>query len=129
MSKLAGTAVAVMSIAIGSMVLATLPASAEGGTIRIEPRPYHGAIVTLEAGVRVFRPLPPTRYVIINPNGQTPVQLGINETRVYQKSRSRNYHTHEHRGGYAGRNPSFGAYGDYRGIFSGGCIPAVGASC
>ena len=48
------------------------PASAEGYTTRIETRPFYGAVVTLEEGVRVFRPLPVERQVIINPGGQTP---------------------------------------------------------
>jgi hypothetical protein len=44
-------------------------------TTRIETRPYYGAIVTIEHGVRVTRPLPPTQHLIINPNG-TPLVLG-----------------------------------------------------
>lgn len=64
--------------------LMSLPALAqEAHTTRIEPRAYAGAIVTVEAGVRVFRPLPPTRHVIINPEGRTPLSLSLNETRVY----------------------------------------------
>ncbi|MEM1371741.1 MAG: hypothetical protein AAGG72_05880 [Pseudomonadota bacterium] len=54
-----------------------LAAHADGGTIRIEPRPFSGAVVTIEQGVRVFRPLPPTNQVIINPHGETPLQVGI----------------------------------------------------
>ena len=34
-------------------------------TTRIEPRPFYGATVTIEAGVRVFRALPPHDRVII----------------------------------------------------------------
>ncbi|MEL6225705.1 MAG: hypothetical protein AAFR01_01625 [Pseudomonadota bacterium] len=49
-------------------------------TTRIEPRPYYGATVTIEAGVRVFRPLPPTKHVIINPGSRTPINLS--ETNV-----------------------------------------------
>lgn len=64
--------------------LMSLPALAqEAHTTRIEPRAYAGAIVTVEAGVRVFRPLPPTRHIIINPEGRTPLSLSLNETRVY----------------------------------------------
>jgi hypothetical protein len=58
-------------------------ACAESYTTRIEPRPFYGAIVTIEAGVRVFRPLPPERQIIINPNA-TPVSIGINDTRVVE---------------------------------------------
>jgi hypothetical protein len=64
-------------------------AQAEGYTTRIETRPFYGAVVTLEEGVRVFRPLPPERQVIINPNG-TSLSLGFNDTRVYEQSS--NYH-------------------------------------
>ena len=49
-------------------------------TIRIEPRPYYGATVTLEQGVRVWRPLPPVSHVIVNPNN-TPVNLSIADVR------------------------------------------------
>ncbi len=66
-------------------------ALAQGGTIRIEPRPFYGATVTLEEGVRVFRPLPPDRYVIINPDHRTPLSLGISDTRVYEQRNTNNY--------------------------------------
>lgn len=46
-------------------------------TTRIETRPYYGAVVTVEEGVRVFRPVPPTQHMIINPGGLTPLMLGI----------------------------------------------------
>ncbi len=47
-----------------------VPASAgDSFTTRIEPRAFYGASVTIEEGVRVFRPLPPQRQVIINPGG------------------------------------------------------------
>jgi hypothetical protein len=39
--------------------------------------------VTLEEGVRVFRPLPSHDRVIINPGGQTPVSLNFSEARSY----------------------------------------------
>ncbi len=65
--------------------------SAQSYTTRIEPRPFYGATVTLEEGVRVIRPLPPERHVIINPDGSTPLSLGFNETRVYENRTIRNY--------------------------------------
>ena len=71
-----------------SVLASTAVAHAESATIRIEPRPYHGAVVTLEQGVRVWRPLPPPRYVIINPN-QTPLSLGLTDIR--EQSTSHNY--------------------------------------
>ena len=63
--------------------------SAESYTTRIETRPFYGATVTLEEGVRVFRPLPPDRHVIINPGAQTP--LSINETNIYEHRVIHNY--------------------------------------
>lgn len=109
------------AVLAAALAFQSAPASADGSTIRIEPRPYHGAIVTIEEGVRVFRPLPPTSHVIINPNG-TPLNIGISEKRVYQNSNS--YNVHDHR--YSG---SRHVYGVVRGTPSGGCIPAVGSSC
>ena len=64
-------------------------ASAESYTTRIETRPFYGATVTLEEGVRVFRPLPPDRHVIINPGARTP--LSLNETNVYEHRVIHNY--------------------------------------
>ena len=46
-------------------------------TTRIETRPYYGAVVTIEHGVRVYRPVPPTQHLIVNPDGMTPLQLNI----------------------------------------------------
>jgi hypothetical protein len=56
-------------------------------TTRIETRPFYGATVTLEEGVRVFRPLPPHGHIVINPGGVTPLSLGIQE----RHSVSQNY--------------------------------------
>ncbi len=100
-----------------SLVLAAPAALAEGGTIRIEPRPVYGATVTIEEGVRVYRPLPADRYVIVNPGGATPLNLGLSETRITERRTSVSRNVHEHR--YYGR-PFFG-YSR--------CIPAVGSSC
>lgn len=61
------------------------------GTTRIETRPFYGAVVTMEEGVRVFRPLPPTERVIVNPNGATPLSLGFNETYVTERNYNYNY--------------------------------------
>ena len=63
-------AAAVLSLA-GSSALA-----AESATTRIEPRPYYGAVVTIEKGVRVYRPLPAHDRVIINPTN-APVFIGV----------------------------------------------------
>lgn len=55
-------------------------ALAESSTIRVEPRPYYGAVVTLEQGVRVWRPLPPTRHMIINPTN-APIAINVTDVR------------------------------------------------
>jgi hypothetical protein len=101
-----------IAVAAAGIVAAT-PVFAQS-TTRIEPRPFYGATVTIEEGVRVFRPLPPERHVIINPNG-TPLNLSINDTTVrqYSSSTSHNTHTHRHTGrglGYYQRRfaPGFG---------------------
>ncbi|WP_428642736.1 hypothetical protein [Roseibium sp.] len=57
-----------------SLLLGTA-AYAESGTLRIVNEEPYGAVVTKEAGVLVFRGLPPTRKVIVNPGGKTPLEL------------------------------------------------------
>ncbi|MBS0242034.1 MAG: hypothetical protein JSS20_07640 [Proteobacteria bacterium] len=57
-------------------------AAADAVTTRIETRPFYGATVTLEEGVRVFRPLPAPDRVIINPGGQTPLSLGFEQRNI-----------------------------------------------
>lgn len=68
-----------VSLLTAAAVSAAMPALAEPSTTRIETRAFYGATVTLEAGVRVYRPLPPHDRVIINPNGRTPLSLGFEE--------------------------------------------------
>lgn len=52
-------------------------------TTRIEPRPVYGATVTVEHGVRVWRPIPPTTHFIINPD-KAPVVLSVeNPSAIY----------------------------------------------
>ncbi|QDG75792.1 hypothetical protein [Labrenzia sp. PHM005] len=72
--------------ALFASVLITASGSAlAGDTTRILHDEPYGAIVTKEAGVLVFRGLPPTRKVVVNPGGKTPVQLRhteVNETNV-----------------------------------------------
>lgn len=74
-------------VLIAAASLAPVAALAQT-TTRIETRPFYGATVTVEEGVRVFRPLPPHERVIINPHGATPLSLGFEEKR----SVSHNYH-------------------------------------
>ena len=85
---------------VGVSVAAPM-ALAEAVTTRIETRPFYGATVTLEEGVRVFRPLPRHDRVIINPGGLTPLSLSYSE--------SRNYSFNEYVGGGGGDSP--GSYG------------------
>jgi hypothetical protein len=104
----------VLALGLATVVAGgTSAAFAQSSTIRIEPRPVYGATVSLEEGVRVYRPLPPERYVIVNPNG-TPVNIGISEKRVINTTRSTSHSV--------SRNYWRG-YGYRR------CIPAVGDSC
>lgn len=70
--------VAAFSVAI--LVSGAATASAQSASLtRIEPRPYYGAVVTIEEGVRVFRPLPRTKRLIINPDHRTPLNLTVSD--------------------------------------------------
>ena len=80
-----------VSLLTAAAVSAAMPALAEPSTTRIETRAFYGATVTLEAGVRVFRPLPPHDRVIINPNGKTPVHLGFEENTWTSHNHNYNY--------------------------------------
>jgi hypothetical protein len=76
-----GRSIKVCLLAAASAVLSCSVARAQDAyTTRIEPRPFYGATVTIEEGVRVFRPLPPHRQIIINPGQKTPLNLTFNET-------------------------------------------------
>ncbi len=98
-------------------------ALAQSATIRIEPRPVYGATVTIEEGVRVFRPIPPDKYVIVNPNG-TPVNVGLNQTNVTETRTSTSRSVSNNRFyGNPWFNGGWGGWG-YR-----SCIPAVGSRC
>jgi hypothetical protein len=72
---------AVAMVGVGA-ALSSVPASAESYTTRIEPRPFYGATVTVEEGVRVFRPLPRHDRVIINPGNATPITIDVGDSRV-----------------------------------------------
>jgi hypothetical protein len=71
-----------------TIVLSTAAARAKARTVRIEPRPFYGATVTLEEGVREFKPLPPHDRVIINPGSKTPLSLGICASNSYNANYS-----------------------------------------
>lgn len=75
-----------------ALILATAaiagPALADGRTIQIEPRPTYGATVSIESGVRVFRPLPAgPRTVIVNPS-RTPLVIDVGDTNVNNQTTS-----------------------------------------
>ena len=101
------------ALVAAALALPALPAAAgEAYTTRIEPRPFYGATVTLEEGVRVFRPLPTTRHVIVNPGGKTPLNLSIEDVRVT-----------EHRYGGGGASASAGASAGSSGGVGGYYVP------
>jgi hypothetical protein len=81
----------VLLAAMAGLLLPSSASASDATTTRIETRPFYGATVTLEAGVRVFRPLPPHSKVIINPNGKTPVNLGFEENRWISHNNNYNY--------------------------------------
>ena len=50
---------------------------AEARTLRIEPRAYTSVIVTVENGVRVWRPMPMTDRVIVNPGNKASINIEV----------------------------------------------------
>lgn len=106
---------AIAALAAGAAAAFAAPAVAqEAFTTRIEPRPFYGAVVTMESGVRVFRPLPPTRQVIVNPGGQTPLNLGYYDTRVTEHSTSTNHHYNYNYDGDDDSSAGVGYWGGFR---------------
>jgi hypothetical protein len=69
-----------LSLVVAAVALAGTALAQQASTTRIETRPYYGAVVTIEHGVRVYRPVPPTQHLIINPDGKTPLELDIGST-------------------------------------------------
>jgi hypothetical protein len=59
------------------LLMASASAALAQQTTRIETRPYYGAVVTIEHGVRVYRPVPPTTHLIVNPDGATPLEINV----------------------------------------------------
>ena len=74
MSRIPALALALL---VPALAWTTAAGAQSSSTIRIEPRNIQGATVSLENGVRVWRPLPATRYVVVNPGGRTPLALGL----------------------------------------------------
>ncbi len=65
------------------LLLASAPAASAASLVRIETQPVNGAAtVTVEHGVQVYRPLPALRYMILNPDGRTPLNLTIEDRNV-----------------------------------------------
>ena len=100
-------ALSICVAAAAGLTLSTAATLAQS-TTRIETRPFYGATVTLESGVRVFRPLPPERQVIINPEGKTPLSLGFNETNIYERRVIKSYNYTEGGQGSAPRDNAVG---------------------
>ena len=122
-------------VAAAAAALSVIQARAdESYTTRIEPRPAYGANITFEQGVRVFRPLPSERQVIVNPGGKTPLALGFNDTRIKAESTSNNYFYDDRvanpsvgggwgggwGGPHVGRRPFIGHHPHFGGFRSGG---------
>ncbi|MEQ1711841.1 MAG: hypothetical protein ABL908_10615 [Hyphomicrobium sp.] len=96
--------------------VSALPATAgEAYTTRIEPRGFYGATISIEQGVRVFRPLPPVRHVIVNPGGVTPLNLSYSDVRVDERRTNYNYNYND--GGAASHGG--GGYGIGGGYYGG----------
>jgi hypothetical protein len=82
-------------LAFLAALVAAVPGSAwaqESFTTRIEPRAYYGATVSIEQGVRVWRPLPPIRQMIINPDHGTPLSLSFTDVRETRNNNTYDYH-------------------------------------
>ena len=75
---------------LGAFVLVAVAAPAafaqQAHTTRIETRPYYGAVVTIEHGVRVYRPVPPTTHLIVNPDGATPLTVNVGDGASMQRN-------------------------------------------
>ena len=77
----------VRSIALAAVIALSASSSVTASElIRIEPRPYYGAVISIENGVRVFRGLPSQSLMIINPGNKTPVSLNFSRTIEHRSS-------------------------------------------
>lgn len=92
----------------------------ESYTTRIEPRGFYGATISIEEGVRVFRPLPPTRHVIVNPGGKTPLNLSFSDVRVDERRTNTNYNYNYGDNGAASYGGGYGVGSAYYGNFGKG---------
>lgn len=70
------------ALAASALVLGTAAHAGGASTTRVVPEEVYGATVSVEEGVRVFRPLPSDRLVIVNPHGQTDIDVEVKELTV-----------------------------------------------
>ncbi len=96
-------------VTAAALLLPTAALAGKASTTRIETRPFYGATVTLEEGVRVFRPLPYHDRVIINPGGKTPLSLSYDDTRNYNYNYNYDRTARDTSGG--GDNAGGGSFG------------------
>lgn len=102
----------IMLATAAALTALALPAAAQDArTTRIETRAFYGATVTIEAGVRVFRALPPHDRVVINPGGRTNLNLSLEEHR--STSHNYNYDRSARTAPAAAADGSAGAYLPY----------------
>jgi hypothetical protein len=117
------------------LLVPAAPARADAVTTRIETRPYYGAIVTIEQGVRVWRALPPHDRIIIVPEGAKNVKVHIhaggeqkaaapvtmNSNVNINQSQHNDGHGGYGHGGYGHGGDRHGSYrhGSYRAVPSG----------
>lgn len=70
------------SCAAALLLTASSASAQDSTTTRILPYNAYGATVTVEHGVRVFRPLPADGHVIVNPGNRTPLTVNVYEPGV-----------------------------------------------
>lgn len=70
------------SCAAALLLAASSAGAQDSTTTRILPYNAYGATVTVEHGVRVFRPLPADGHVIVNPGNRTPLTVNVYEPGV-----------------------------------------------
>jgi hypothetical protein len=106
--------IAALSLGVAPSIVLAQDAS----LTRIEPRAFYGATVTLEEGVRVFRPLPPHRHIVINPGHKTPVNITLEDKVEHTTSTNYNYNYDQ--------SPAYHGGGGGGGGFGGGAADGPG---
>lgn len=101
-------------LAAAALAIATPALAYDNGLVRIEPRPYYGAVVSIENGVRVFRGLPAQRLMIINPD-KSPISLSFNRTIEHRAAEGGGYS-----GGGADSGAGYSGVGGFAGYADGG---------